>query len=171
VATPGPIRRLARFTPTILAMTTRTVSIDLIRRDASRHRRDQRDFCRTRSDVTHIDDGLLAGETAARVARALQSLAPEERDAIIRSYYGGSSYCDVALDSGVTEGTIKSRIRRGSHNSAGRSLIWRRWRPELLHEPLIKPRLRNDSTTLGHFQLVAPMSTVTSSDASSPRTR
>ena len=94
-------------------MTTRTVSIDLIRRDASRHRRDQRDFCRTRSDVTHIDDGLLAGETAARVARALQSLAPEERDAIICAYDGGSSYCDVALDSGVAEGTIKSRIRRG----------------------------------------------------------
>ena len=70
-------------------MTTRTVSIDLIRRDASRHRRDQRDLCRTRSDVTHIDDGLLAGEAAARVAHALQSLAPEERDAIIRAYYDG----------------------------------------------------------------------------------
>jgi RNA polymerase sigma factor (sigma-70 family) len=63
--------------------------------------------------VTHIDDGLLADETAARFAQALLSLAPDERDAIIRAYYGGSSYRDVALESGVAEGTIKSRIRRG----------------------------------------------------------
>jgi RNA polymerase sigma-70 factor (ECF subfamily) len=64
-------------------------------------------------EPTAIDSRHVARETAARVARALADLPAHERDAIVRAYYGGASYRDVAFDTGTAEGTIKARIRSG----------------------------------------------------------
>jgi RNA polymerase sigma-70 factor (ECF subfamily) len=87
--------------------------VDFVRRDVARARRDER---QRRTAVHHehsVDSRHLAADTAERVAEALASLPPAERDAIVRAFYGDASYRDIATGSGIPEGTIKSRIRSG----------------------------------------------------------
>jgi RNA polymerase sigma-70 factor (ECF subfamily) len=102
----GPLRAF-------LLMSTRAICIDLMRSRAAQRIREQRDARRTRPHDSQTDDALLADETAARITAALLRLSDEDRDAIVRAYYGRMSYRAVAIDTGVAEGTIKSRIRHG----------------------------------------------------------
>lgn len=53
-----------------------------------------------------------------KVTEVLGALAAGEREAIVLAYFGGHTYREVAVVLDQPEGTIKSRIRSGSHKLA-----------------------------------------------------
>lgn len=58
-------------------------------------------------------DPVEKREDAARVRAALESLSPDEREAIELAYFSDVSYAQVALKLSEPVGTIKTRIRSG----------------------------------------------------------
>ena len=51
-------------------------------------------------------------ENELRVRRALSSLTPEQREAILLSRYQGLSYAEIAQIAGCSEGAVKTRVFR-----------------------------------------------------------
>lgn len=98
-------------------------SVDLIRSDAARRGREERDAHLQASggyDVAHeVWDIALAGH----VRDAMATLHQGEREAIELAYFGGLTYKEAADRLGEPEGTVKSRIRSGL----------KRLRAELVH--------------------------------------
>lgn len=88
-------------------------SVDVIRSDVSRKRREEREATETAEagyDVAHeVWDMALA----SHVRDAMHVLHDGERAAIELAYFGGKTYRDVAGELGEAEGTVKSRIRSG----------------------------------------------------------
>lgn len=88
-------------------------SVDLIRSDVSRRRREEREASQTAEagyDVAHeVWDLALA----SHVRDAMGVLEDGERAAIELAYFGGLTYREVAVRLGDAEGTVKSRIRSG----------------------------------------------------------
>jgi RNA polymerase sigma-70 factor (ECF subfamily) len=88
-------------------------AVDLIRSEASRRRREERESAQTADagyDVAHeVWDMALAGH----VRDAMAVLHEGERAAIELAYFGGLTYREVAARLGDAEGTVKSRIRSG----------------------------------------------------------
>ena len=88
-------------------------SVDLIRSDVSRRRREEREASQTAEagyDVAHeVWDMALA----SHVRDAMHVLHDGERAAIELAYFGGMTYREVAAQLGEAEGTVKSRIRSG----------------------------------------------------------
>lgn len=88
-------------------------SVDVLRSDIARKRREERDAIAAPT----VDDGLerelwdLA--LADQVRTAMEALHPGERAAIELAYFGGKTYREVAVTLGEAEGTVKSRIRAG----------------------------------------------------------
>jgi RNA polymerase sigma factor (sigma-70 family) len=58
------------------------------------------------------DRNLERRESEQRVRRALQSLTPEQREAILLSRYQGLSYAEIAQIAGCSEGAVKTRVFR-----------------------------------------------------------
>jgi RNA polymerase sigma-70 factor, ECF subfamily len=88
-------------------------AVDLIRADASRRTREERE-ARQQADggydiALEVWDMALAGH----VRDALAALQPGEREAIELAYFGGLTYREAAEQLGQPEGTVKSRIRSG----------------------------------------------------------
>lgn len=52
-------------------------------------------------------------ERSGRVRDALLSLPDEQRRAVVRAFYAGMTYVEVARHESIPEGTAKTRIRRG----------------------------------------------------------
>ena len=91
-------------------------SVDVLRADAARRAREEREAVRdaatagTSYDVAHeVWDLALA----SHVREAMEALTPGERAAIELAYFGGKTYKEVAAELGEPEGTVKSRIRSG----------------------------------------------------------
>lgn len=88
-------------------------SVDLIRADASRRTREEKEARQQADggyDLAHeVWDMALAGH----VREAMQMLQPGEREAIELAYFGGLTYKEAAEQLGEPEGTVKSRIRSG----------------------------------------------------------
>lgn len=88
-------------------------SVDLIRSDVSRRRREEKEARQQADggyDIAHeVWDMALAGH----VRDAMETLAPGERQAIELAYFGGLTYREAAERLGEAEGTVKSRIRSG----------------------------------------------------------
>jgi RNA polymerase sigma-70 factor, ECF subfamily len=88
-------------------------SVDLIRADASRRTREEKEARQQAGggyDIAHeVWDIALAGH----VRTAMETLQPGERAAIELAYFGGLTYREAAERLGEPEGTIKSRIRTG----------------------------------------------------------
>jgi RNA polymerase sigma-70 factor (ECF subfamily) len=89
-----------------LAMQGRSRSIDLLRSELSRTRRETADeVARDRASGTLDDTGELS--------TWLECLPTAQREAIQLAYLGQLTYKEVALQLELPPGTVKSRIRKG----------------------------------------------------------
>jgi len=88
-------------------------SVDLLRAESSRRKREDRDALRTAEAGYDLEHEVLDMTVAERVKDAMGNLADGERQAIELAYLGGHTYREVASLLGEPEGTVKSRIRAG----------------------------------------------------------
>ena len=88
-------------------------SVDVLRSDASRRRREERDARRTAGAGYDVEHEVWDLTVAEQVRDAVQQLPSGERDAIELAYFGGHTYREVAELLHESEGTVKSRIRSG----------------------------------------------------------
>jgi RNA polymerase sigma-70 factor, ECF subfamily len=88
-------------------------SVDVIRSDASRRAREDREASVAAEGGYDLEREVWDIALAGHVREALQRLADGERVAIELAYFGGLTYKEVADQIGEPEGTIKSRIRSG----------------------------------------------------------
>ena len=58
------------------------------------------------------DRALERRENEVLIRRALMTLTPEQREAILLSRYQGLSYAEIAQISGCSEGAVKTRVFR-----------------------------------------------------------
>jgi RNA polymerase sigma-70 factor (ECF subfamily) len=58
------------------------------------------------------DRALEQRENEQRIRRALATLTPEQREAILLSRYQGLSYAEIAQIAGCSEGAVKTRVFR-----------------------------------------------------------
>ncbi|HYN31633.1 MAG TPA: sigma-70 family RNA polymerase sigma factor [Ilumatobacteraceae bacterium] len=109
----------SRFDPergtlrSFLLANTHGRAVDLIRSDASRRNREEKE-ARQQADggydiAREVWDIALAGH----VREAMETLQQGEREAIELAYFGGLTYKEAADHLGEPEGTVKSRIRSG----------------------------------------------------------
>ena len=88
-------------------------ALDVMRSDASRQAREQRDAVRTNAPSGGVEAEVIAQTVADAVHHALAQLPDTERRAVELAYLGGHSYRTVARMLDEPEGTVKSRIRSG----------------------------------------------------------
>jgi RNA polymerase sigma-70 factor (ECF subfamily) len=88
-------------------------SVDLLRSDTARRRREEADLRRTAEAGYDLEHEVMDLTVAERVQEAVRCLPDGERRAIELAYFGGHSYREVAVMLDQPEGTVKSRIRSG----------------------------------------------------------
>src|SRR5438046_2316871 len=88
-------------------------SVDMLRSDTSRRRREERDMQRTAEGGYDLEHEVWDLAVADHVRTAVQALPQGERDAIELAYFEGYTYREVARALDEPEGTVKSRIRSG----------------------------------------------------------
>ncbi len=88
-------------------------TLDVVRSDSARARREERDFRRPSAPAPEPDTIVIAATAAATLRGAMLQLPDVERTAVDLAYFGGHSYRAVATMLGEPEGTVKSRIRSG----------------------------------------------------------
>ncbi len=88
-------------------------ALDLVRSEAARRRREERDSQMQAEPAYDLERDVMARTTAAQVRDALAALPENEREAVELAYFQGHSYREVAEMLGAPEGTVKSRIRSG----------------------------------------------------------
>jgi RNA polymerase sigma-70 factor (ECF subfamily) len=99
-----------------LLLQARTRSLDQLRAEGARRRREHSDRA---GDVGAARSGTdpevetLFGAVIGEVRAAISVLTPPERQAIELAFFGGLTYREVAEVLGAPEGTVKSRIRLG----------------------------------------------------------
>jgi RNA polymerase sigma-70 factor (ECF subfamily) len=93
-----------------IARVTRNRAYDLLR---SRAIRDEREIPESLPAEDAIEDTALANVTAERVRGALAQLPPEQRELIELGFFGGVTQEEIARQTGLPLGTIKTRIRTG----------------------------------------------------------
>jgi RNA polymerase sigma-70 factor (ECF subfamily) len=88
-------------------------SVDLLRSESSRRRREEKDLRRTAEGEYDLEREVWDMALADHVREALDQLPEGERHAIRLAYLGGHTYREVAIMLDEPEGTVKSRIRSG----------------------------------------------------------
>jgi len=88
-------------------------AVDILRSDASRRRREERDASQTASAGYDLEREVWDLTVADHVRDAMAQLPEGERAAIELAYFGGHTYREVATLLDEPEGTVKSRIRSG----------------------------------------------------------
>jgi RNA polymerase sigma-70 factor (ECF subfamily) len=88
----------------------RNEAVDLARREGRRRDRETRAM----RDVALVDEGPTVDPIdAARVRAALDRLPPEQRDALVRAYYGNQTQSEIARACDLPLGTVKGRVSLG----------------------------------------------------------
>jgi RNA polymerase sigma-70 factor (ECF subfamily) len=108
-------------------------SIDLLRSDTSRRRREERDARESPVVSQDIEREVIDITVAEQVKEVVAGLPEDERQAVELAYFGGHTYRQVAVMLGAPEGTVKSRIRSGL----------RRMRQDLVQMGVGEPWLTN----------------------------
>jgi RNA polymerase sigma factor (sigma-70 family) len=85
-------------------------SVDRVRSEKRRTERQLESHASTSPPNDEAYD-VSARWLSDRVRDALGQLPLEQREAVVLAYYGDRSYRQVALELGVPEGTVKSRVR------------------------------------------------------------
>ena len=88
-------------------------SVDLLRSESSRRRREEREARQTAESDPDIEREVVDLTVAERVKEVVSALPEDERHAIELAYFGGHTYRQVAVMLDAPEGTVKSRIRSG----------------------------------------------------------
>lgn len=98
-----------------LLLQARTRSLDVLRAEGARRRREHADGVSDAVVDLAGDPELetLSEAAVGEVRAAISVLTPTEREAIELAFFGGLTYREVAKVLGAPEGTIKSRIRLG----------------------------------------------------------
>jgi len=107
-----------------LGTITHRRSVDLIRREEARRRRETKTSLEPKVQ-TGVDESALRSETTEQVRLAVAQLPAAQREALELAYFQGHTYRQVAEVLGIPEGTAKSRLRLGLQRIA-----------ELLHPEL-----------------------------------
>lgn len=88
-------------------------SVDIVRSESSRKRRETTDLQRTADGGYDLEREVWDLAVADNVKAVVDELPIDERRAIELAYFGGHSYREVAALLSQPEGTVKSRIRNG----------------------------------------------------------
>jgi RNA polymerase sigma factor (sigma-70 family) len=95
-----------------LGTMTHRRSVDVVRREEARRRRETRTAMEPRATPDLVDAALRT--FASERVRAAVSLLPEaQRQTLELAYFHGRTYRQVADELGIPEGTAKSRLRLG----------------------------------------------------------
>ena len=94
-------------------------SVDLIRSESSRRRREERELTLAAESGYDLEHEVWDMAVADRVKASVKGLPEGEREAILLAYFGGHTYREVADLLGTPEGTVKSRIRSGLKRMRG----------------------------------------------------
>jgi RNA polymerase sigma-70 factor (ECF subfamily) len=94
-------------------------SVDLLRSETSRRRREEKDAKRTVDAGYDLEREVWDLTVADQVREAIDRLPEIERQAIRLAYLGGHTYREVATLLDEPEGTVKSRIRSGLKHLRG----------------------------------------------------
>jgi len=108
-----------------LRLQARTHSIDIVRSEMSRRRRENTTLS---AGISLGDDSTVSSvmfaDTARSLRNAVELLPPGECEAIMLAFYSGMTYRAVGRRLGVPEGTAKSRIRSGLRRLRQNSDQW-----------------------------------------------
>lgn len=88
-------------------------SVDLLRAETARRRREERDALRSVAERPDLERDVIDLAQGEAIRQALAALSDNERRAIELAYFGGYTYREVAGLLQEPEGTVKSRIRNG----------------------------------------------------------
>lgn len=105
-------------------------SVDLLRSETSRRRREERDARESPVFGDDIEREVIDLTVSEKVKEVVAGLPVDERQAIELAYFGGHTYRQVAVMLEAPEGTVKSRIRSGLRRlrsdlaEAGVGLSW-----------------------------------------------
>jgi RNA polymerase sigma-70 factor, ECF subfamily len=88
-------------------------SVDLLRSETSRRRREEREARESTTFGDDIEREVIDLTVSEKVKEVVALLHADERRAIELAYFGGHTYRQVAVMLDAPEGTIKSRIRSG----------------------------------------------------------
>jgi RNA polymerase sigma-70 factor (ECF subfamily) len=88
-------------------------SVDMLRSETARRRREERDSRERAESVIDIEREVIDLSMSEQVKEVVAALPADERRAIELAYFGGHTYRQVAVMLDQPEGTVKSRIRSG----------------------------------------------------------
>jgi RNA polymerase sigma-70 factor (ECF subfamily) len=88
-------------------------SVDMLRSETARRRREERDSRERAESVIDIEREVIDMSMSEQVKEVVAALPTDERRAIELAYFGGHTYRQVAAMLDQPEGTVKSRIRSG----------------------------------------------------------
>jgi len=88
-------------------------SVDLLRSETARRRREERDARESPVFGNDIEREVIDLTVSEKVKEVVAGLPTDERQAIELAYFGGHTYRQVAVMLEAPEGTVKSRIRSG----------------------------------------------------------
>ncbi|MDQ4090556.1 MAG: sigma-70 family RNA polymerase sigma factor [Actinomycetota bacterium] len=88
-------------------------SVDLLRSETSRRRREEREARQSPNFGDDIEREVIDLTVSEQVKEVVAGLPIDERQAIELAYFGGHTYRQVAVMLDAPEGTVKSRIRSG----------------------------------------------------------
>jgi RNA polymerase sigma-70 factor (ECF subfamily) len=88
-------------------------SVDLLRSETSRRRREEREARQSPKFGEDIERQVIDLTVSEKVKEVVAGLPTDERQAIELAYFGGHTYRQVAVMLDAPEGTVKSRIRTG----------------------------------------------------------